>query len=77
MGRMEKKKLQSKRQDKFETTTDIAQTTPFQLKIILGRLLLTEYVRLAAGVGIPWPLLREKYYWSFIIFCALKYNTID
>ena len=35
VGRIEKKKLQSARQEKFETSTDIEQTNKFQLKIIL------------------------------------------
>ena len=33
VGRMEKKKLESARQDKFDTMTDVVQTTP--LNIIL------------------------------------------
>ena len=58
---MEKKKLQSRMQDKFETTTDIPQITPFQLKIILGRLLLTGE-KLAAGMlsKPPWPLSERS-----------------
>ena len=42
VGRIEKKKLQSARQEKFETIADIEQKNKFQLKIILDRLLLTD-----------------------------------
>ena len=42
VGRIEKKKLQSARQEKFETITDIEQTNKFQLKIILDWVLSTD-----------------------------------
>ena len=35
VGRIEKKKLQSTRQEKFETIADIEQKNKFMLKIIL------------------------------------------
>ena len=65
VGSIEKKKLQSARQEKFETIADIEQKNKFQLKIILDRLLLTD-LELAAGISVPWwprkypgPLPRE------------------
>ena len=49
VGRIEEKKLQRARQDRFAMTTEIIETTQFQSKTIPAKLLLTE-VRLSAGI---------------------------
>ena len=53
VGRMEKKKEESARQDKLETTILIVQAA--QLKVILGSLLWTDSQN--PHISSPWPLL--------------------